>query len=137
MDRSDRQEYHTQMWPQKQDLPGTSDNQPPLSRSYSSTTAVYCDFGRNDRLAYSSGRRQLRWWHDFYRMLEIVLGRYGAVSAERTEEGVCGVLGVSSLDHIEDPWRELKAVQCALDLLDAIQEVSCASASDHLFTAHF
>ncbi|BDA46593.1 hypothetical protein COCOBI_09-0450 [Coccomyxa sp. Obi] len=56
-------------------------------------------------------------------MLEIVLGRYGAVSAERSEEGVCGVLGVSSTDLKEDPWRELKAVQCALDLLDAIQEM--------------
>ncbi|CAL8471194.1 g10736 [Coccomyxa elongata] len=56
-------------------------------------------------------------------MLEIVLGRYGAVSAERSEEGVCGVLGVSSPDQEEDPWLHLKAVQCALDLLDAIQEM--------------
>ena len=62
-------------------------------------------------------------------MLEIVLGRYGAVSAERSEEGVCGVLGVTSPDQEQDPWQQLKAVQCALDLLDAIQEVRCASAS--------
>lgn len=123
MDHLMHQEHHSQLWPQTADLPSTSDNQPPLCRSYSSTTAIYCDFGTEERLAYSSGKRQLRWWHNFNQMLEIVLGRYGAVSAERSEEGICGVMGVSSSDQKTDPSRELKAVQCALDLLDAIQEV--------------
>lgn len=114
------------MGPHAESSSSAGDSQPALLRSYASTTAMYCDFGLDNRLAYSSGKRQLRWWHNFNQVLEVLLGRYGAVSAERSEEGVCGVFGVSSDHRDTDIWRELKAVQCALDVLDAIQEVCSA-----------
>lgn len=110
------------MWPQLVQLSPVEDK-PPLSRFYPHVTVLYCSFASNDRLAFSSGKCQLKWRHNFNQMLEIVLGRYGAVTAERDERGVCGFFGVGLEGHESDGWQALKAVQCTLDILDAIQEV--------------
>jgi hypothetical protein len=113
------------------------EDQPPLSRFYQSVTVLYCSYSFSENFAFASGRCQLYWWNNFNQLLEILLGRYGAVTAERDDRGVCGVFGIGLDTHEQDQWQALKAVQCTLDILDAVQDVSALQAQSlHFLIAH-
>ena len=106
-------------------MPGShSACQPPVARLHPCVTALHCSLTPCEALALAGAEEQLRWWHRLYAALEKELRQFGAVTAQRDEAGVCGVLGlVEGGGQPADTKHALSAVHCAVALLDAIRVV--------------
>ena len=105
---------------------------PPVTRVHPCVTALHCSLTPSEGLAITGADKQLRWWHRLYTALEVELQRFGAVTAQREEAGVCGVLGiVEDEGQPPDAMHAQRAVHCALALLDAIKEVRTHAAPSY------